>query len=95
METQLVVLGGGPGGYAAAFLAADLGMEVTLVEAEPRLGGICLLGLHSLEGPAARRRVISEAHEMADWGVAFEPPKIDVDTMRARKEKVIATSPAA
>ena len=43
METQLVVLGGGPGGYAAAFLAADLGMQVTLVEAEPRLGGTCLL----------------------------------------------------
>ena len=43
METQLVVLGGGPGGYAAAFMAADMGMQVTLVEAEPRLGGTCLL----------------------------------------------------
>ena len=43
MDTQLVVLGGGPGGYAAAFLAADLGMQVTLVDLEPRLGGTCLL----------------------------------------------------
>ena len=43
MHTQLAVLGGGPGGYAAAFLAADEGMEVTLIEAEPRLGGTCLL----------------------------------------------------
>ena len=43
MHTHLAVLGGGPGGYAAAFLAADLGMEVTLVEQEPNLGGVCLL----------------------------------------------------
>ncbi len=43
MDTQLVVLGGGPGGYAAAFLAADLGMQVTLIDREPRLGGVCLL----------------------------------------------------
>ena len=43
MHSQVVVLGGGPGGYAAAFLAADLGLEVTLVEADPRLGGTCLL----------------------------------------------------
>ena len=43
MHSQVVVLGGGPGGYAAAFLAADLGLEVTLIEADPRLGGTCLL----------------------------------------------------
>jgi len=43
MEVQLAVIGGGPGGYAAAFLAADLGMKVAIVDAEPRLGGVCLL----------------------------------------------------
>jgi len=92
METQLVVLGGGPGGYAAAFLAADLGMQVTLVEAEPRLGGTCLLkGCIPSKALLHVARVISEAEEMHEWGVEFAKPKINVDTMRARKEKVITT----
>jgi dihydrolipoamide dehydrogenase len=90
METQLVVLGGGPGGYAAAFLAADLGMQVTLVEAEPRLGGVCLLkGCIPSKALLHVARVITESREMNDWGVQFSPPAIDVNTMRARKEKVI------
>lgn len=90
METQLVVLGGGPGGYAAAFLAADLGMQVTLVEAEPRLGGTCLLkGCIPSKALLHVARVINEAEEMHEWGVEFSKPKINVDTMRARKEKVI------
>ena len=91
METQLVVLGGGPGGYAAAFMAADMGMQVTLVEADPRLGGTCLLkGCIPSKALLHVARVISESHEMNDWGVAFETPKINVDTMRARKDKVIS-----
>ena len=62
METQLVVVGGGPGGYAAAFLAADLGMQVTLVEAEPRLGGTCLLkGCIPSKALLHVARVISES----------------------------------
>src|SRR5580692_12585142 len=90
METQLAVLGGGPGGYAAAFLAADLGMQVTLVEAEPRLGGVCLLrGCIPSKALLHVAKVISEAKEMAGWGVQFERPKLDVAAMRARKEKVI------
>jgi dihydrolipoamide dehydrogenase len=90
METQLVVLGGGPGGYAAAFLAADLGMQVTLVEAEPRLGGVCLLkGCIPSKALLHVARVISESKEMNDWGVQFSAPVIDVNAMRARKEKVI------
>jgi dihydrolipoamide dehydrogenase len=92
MDTQLVVLGGGPGGYAAAFLAADLGMQVTLIDREPRLGGVCLLRgcipskalLHVAKG-------IAEAAHLAEWGVAFPKPAIDLAAMRARKEKVIAT----
>jgi dihydrolipoamide dehydrogenase len=93
MHTQLVVLGGGPGGYAAAFLAADEGMEVTLVEAEPRLGGTCLLrGCIPSKALLHVARVISEVEELGhDWGVEYAPPKITVDQVRARKEKVIST----
>ncbi len=92
METQLVVLGGGPGGYAAAFMAADLGMQVTLIEAEPRLGGTCLLkGCIPSKALLHVARVIGESHEMDEWGVKFTAPAIDIDVMRARKEKVITT----
>ncbi|NOY29592.1 MAG: dihydrolipoyl dehydrogenase [Planctomycetes bacterium] len=92
MHSQVVVLGGGPGGYAAAFMAADLGLEVTLVEAEPRLGGTCLLrGCIPSKALLHVAKVISEARGMAEWGVAFGKMKLNVDTMRARKEKVIET----
>lgn len=92
METQLVVLGGGPGGYAAAFLAADMGMQVTLIEADPRLGGTCLLkGCIPSKALLHVARVVSETREMKEWGVAFDSPTIDVNAMRARKEKVIST----
>jgi dihydrolipoamide dehydrogenase len=92
MHASLVVLGGGPGGYAAAFLAADLGMQVTLVEQEPRLGGVCLLrGCIPSKALLHVARVIDEAQEMADWGVEFTRPQIKIDALRARKEKIIAT----
>jgi dihydrolipoamide dehydrogenase len=92
MKTQLCVLGAGPGGYAAAFLAADLGLNVTLVDLESRLGGVCLLRgcipskalLHVAKG-------IAEAKHLGDWGVAFAAPTIDLAAVRARKEKVVAT----
>lgn len=93
MHSELVVLGGGPGGYAAAFLAADEGMEVTIVESEPKLGGTCLLrGCIPSKALLHVARVISEVDELrADWGVTYDAPKIDIDKVRARKEKVIAT----
>src|SRR5437016_1147486 len=92
METQLVVLGGGPGGYAAAFLAADMGMKVTIVEQEARLGGTCLLkGCIPSKALLHVARVISETHEMREWGVEFSSPKIDLAAMKARKDKVITT----
>ena len=92
MHSQIVVLGGGPGGYAAAFLAADLGMDVTIVESDPRLGGTCLLrGCIPSKALLHVAKVINESREMEEWGVAFGKVKINVDTMRARKEKVIDT----
>jgi dihydrolipoamide dehydrogenase len=92
MHSKVVVLGGGPGGYAAAFMAADLGLEVTIVEADPRLGGTCLLrGCIPSKALLHVAKVISEAREMAEWGVAFGKMKLKVDTMRARKEQVIDT----
>jgi dihydrolipoamide dehydrogenase len=92
IHSNLVVLGGGPGGYAAAFLAADLGLEVTIVEADSRLGGTCLLrGCIPSKALLHVAKVISEASEMADWGVDFAKPRLSVDKMRARKEKIIDT----
>lgn len=93
MHSDLVVLGGGPGGYAAAFLAADEGMQVTIVESESRLGGTCLLrGCIPSKALLHVARVIAEVDELReDWGVSYAAPVIDVDKVRARKEKVIAT----
>ncbi|MBI3839125.1 MAG: dihydrolipoyl dehydrogenase [Planctomycetia bacterium] len=91
METQLVVLGGGPGGYSAAFLAADLGMQVTMIEAEPQLGGVCLLkGCIPSKALLHVARVISETREMHDWGINYPAPSIDINAMRSRKDKVLA-----
>ncbi len=93
MHAPVVVLGGGPGGYAAAFLAADEGLEVVLIEAESRLGGTCLLrGCIPSKALLHVAKVLGEVHEMSeDWGVEFGAPKIDVNKIRVRKEKVIET----
>ncbi len=92
MKTQLAIIGGGPGGYAAAFLAADLGMNVTVVDVEPRLGGVCLLrGCIPSKALLHVAKAMAEARHLADWGVTFTEPKIDLDAVRARKEKVIRT----
>jgi len=91
-HAPLVVLGGGPGGYAAAFLAADLGMQVTLVERDERLGGTCLLrGCIPSKALLHVGRVLAEAREMEAWGIHFNRPSIDIDVLRGRKEKVVST----
>ena len=93
MHSSVVVLGGGPGGYAAAFLAADEGLDVTIVEAEPRLGGTCLLrGCIPSKALLHVAKVIHEVEELSqEWGVEYSgKPKIDVDKVRARKDKVIS-----
>jgi dihydrolipoamide dehydrogenase len=92
VHVPLVVLGGGPGGYAAAFLAADLGMEVAIIERDERLGGTCLLrGCIPSKALLHVGRVLAESREMEDWGIHFQKPAIDIDALRARKDKVIAT----
>ncbi len=92
MHVPLVVLGGGPGGYAAAFLAADLGMEVALVDRDERLGGTCLLrGCIPSKALLHVGRVLAECRELEEWGVHLARPKIDLAALRSRKDKVIAT----
>ncbi|HMP06173.1 MAG TPA: dihydrolipoyl dehydrogenase [Lacipirellulaceae bacterium] len=92
MHVPLVVLGGGPGGYAAAFMAADLGIETAIVEVDPRLGGTCMIrGCIPSKALLHVAKVISEAREMADWGVDFPAPQIAVEKLRARKNQVIDT----
>ena len=83
MHTQVLVLGGGPGGYAAAFFAADLGMEVTIVDKVGKLGGTCLLrGCIPSKALLHVAKVINESEEMDEWGVKFEKPQINLDAMR-------------
>jgi dihydrolipoamide dehydrogenase len=91
LETQLVVLGAGPGGYVAAFKAADLGMQVTLVDAAVNPGGVCLYrGCIPSKALLHVAKVLNESRDAAEWGVAFGPPAIDVDKLRGWKDDVIA-----
>ncbi len=88
--SRLVVIGAGPGGYTAAFRAADLGLKVTLIERSPTLGGVCLnVGCIPSKALLHAARVIEEAHSMKEHGIAFGVPKIDRDRLRAWKDQVI------
>jgi dihydrolipoamide dehydrogenase len=88
--TQLLVIGAGPGGYAAAFYAADLGLSVALVDPEPNPGGVCLFrGCIPSKALLHVAKVIGEAKHAAAWGVAFGEPKIDVAKVRAFKDQVV------
>lgn len=91
IETQVVVLGSGPGGYTAAFRAADLGLSVVLVERYPILGGVCLnVGCIPSKALLHTSHIIQEAADLAEHGVTFSEPKIDIDKLRAFKESVVA-----
>jgi len=86
----LLVLGGGPGGYSAAFRAADLGMEVILVERYPTLGGVCLnVGCIPSKALLHTAAVMEEAQTLALHGISFGKPKVDLDKLRAFKDGVI------
>ena len=88
---ELVVLGGGPGGYAAAFLAADLGMKVAIVEREKNPGGVCLYrGCIPSKALLHVAKLLHETKEAEKMGVHFGRPKLDIDRMRAWKESVVA-----
>ncbi|MGO4869478.1 MAG: dihydrolipoyl dehydrogenase [Roseiarcus sp.] len=89
-ECDVLVLGAGPGGYTAAFRAADLGKAVILVERRATLGGVCLnVGCIPSKALLHAAKVIDEASEMAEHGVAFAPPRIDLDALRGWKEGVV------
>lgn len=89
-DFEVVVLGAGPGGYTAAFRAADLGMKVALIERWPTLGGVCLnVGCIPSKALLHAAKVIEEAHEMAEHGIVFGKPQIDIDKLRGFKNKVI------
>ena len=87
----MLVLGAGPGGYSAAFRAADLGLKTVLVERYASLGGVCLnVGCIPSKALLHVAAVMEEAAHMADCGVAFAAPKVDLDKLRAHKAKVVA-----
>ena len=91
-KTQLAVVGGGPGGYTAAFLAADLGLQVTLIEPDIHLGGVCLnRGCIPSKTLLHVARTLREARELAGFGVRFEKPQIEIETLRKRLERTIGT----
>jgi len=91
IECDVVVLGAGPGGYTAAFRAADLGQDTVLVERHAALGGVCLnVGCIPSKALLHAARVIDEAAHGADIGIAFGAPRVDLDALRAHKEKVVA-----
>jgi len=88
---ELAVLGGGPGGYAAAFLAADLGKRVTLIDREENPGGVCLYrGCIPSKALLHLARVIREASEADAMGVSFGKPRVDIDRVRAWKNSVVS-----
>ncbi len=89
IETEVLVLGGGPGGYTAAFRAADLGKKVTLVEKYPVLGGVCLnVGCIPSKALLHTAQIIHEAEEFQSHGVTFSKPEIDLDQLRKWKQSV-------
>src|SRR5215467_1755798 len=87
---KIAVVGAGPGGYAAAFLAADLGMNVTLIDPEVNPGGVCLYrGCIPSKALLHVAKLIEESHQAKGWGIEFPAPKIDLARLRSWKEGVV------
>ena len=87
---RVAVIGGGPGGYAAAFLAADLGMKVTLIDPEVNPGGVCLYrGCIPSKALLHVAKLLEEAEQAKNWGIEFSEPKIDLNKLRGWKEGVV------
>ena len=90
MSTRIAVIGAGPGGYAGAFYAADLGMQVTLIDPEKNPGGVCLYrGCIPSKALLHVAKVLDEARHATEWGIDFGQPKIDVARLRGFKNKVV------
>ena len=90
IQCDLAVIGGGPGGYTAAFRAADLGKTVVLIEEGERIGGVCLnVGCIPSKTLLHAAEIIAEARDAAAYGVQFPAPEIDLDTLRGKKDQVI------
>ena len=90
IKTEIVVLGAGPGGYAAAFYAADKGKKVIMVEQEKRLGGVCLnRGCIPSKAYLHAAKLVAEAEESSIRGIHFAKPRIDLNEMRAWKETIL------
>ena len=91
IKTKVLVIGSGPGGYTAAFRAADLGNEVTLIESHKTLGGVCLnVGCIPSKTLLHTAEVINEAKHANELGVTFKSPKIDIDGVRKNKEAIVS-----
>src|ERR1700733_532136 len=87
---KVAVIGAGPGGYAAAFLAADLGMHVTLIDPEANPGGVCLYrGCIPSKALLHVAKLIEESQQSKNWGIEFDTPKIDLARLRGWKEGVV------
>jgi len=90
-KTELAIIGGGPGGYAAAFLAADLGMNVTLIDREKNPGGVCLYrGCIPSKALLHAAKLLNETKEAAKWGLNFTQPEIDLNKLQLWKENVVS-----
>jgi dihydrolipoamide dehydrogenase len=91
-ESDLIVLGAGPGGYAAAFLAADKGMKVTLIDASEKPGGTCLhVGCIPSKALLHAAKLITDARDGEQWGIHFAKPKVDLAALRAQGNKIVDT----
>ena len=90
VHAEVVVLGSGPGGYTAAFRAADLGKKVVLIEKDNSLGGVCLnVGCIPSKALLHSAKVITEAEDMGDHGISFDTPNVDLDKLRGWKDSVV------